>query len=160
MIGNLQRANQRMSTSRSLVRAALAAALLAPAAVRAQAPGQGSWVLRVGNDTVAVERFTRAADRLEGDVAVRGRALIRYAARLAADGSVPSLEFRVWGWGAPDSAAPLQHGSVAVTGDSARVQAFAGGAAVILNPSAALTEQLLMRARALGGRDSVTVPAR
>jgi hypothetical protein len=39
---------------------------LAVLAVMAQAPDSGAFVVRLGNDTVAVERFKRTADRLEG----------------------------------------------------------------------------------------------
>ncbi|MFN2566545.1 MAG: DUF2911 domain-containing protein, partial [Gemmatimonadaceae bacterium] len=35
------------------------------------APETGAFIVRLGSDTVAVERFTRTADRLEGDVVVR-----------------------------------------------------------------------------------------
>jgi hypothetical protein len=61
------------------VTAALALSLSAcapPAGQRAAssaitAPETGAFIVRLGTDTVAVERFTRTADRLEGDIIVR-----------------------------------------------------------------------------------------
>ncbi|HEX8906544.1 MAG TPA: alpha/beta fold hydrolase, partial [Longimicrobiaceae bacterium] len=71
---------------------------------------------------------------------------------------------------APDTAPPVQRVTLAWAGDSAvgtiagmagRTQTVHGarGAIPIVNPSAVLMEQMLMRARALGGRDSATVTA-
>jgi Protein of unknown function (DUF2911) len=81
---------------------ALAVLLLsAPAALHAQAPNaaaagaeRGGFVVLLGRDTVMVERFTRTADRLEGDVLARSpRArLVHYTATLGSGGRVTHYE--------------------------------------------------------------------
>ena len=47
----------------------LVAALLAPAAARAQS---GSFVILLGSDTIGVERFARTSDTLHGELKTRG----------------------------------------------------------------------------------------
>src|SRR5688500_3730113 len=46
-------------------------AQLASRAVAAQAPVTGTFVSMLGNDTIAVERFTRTGEKLEGDILQR-----------------------------------------------------------------------------------------
>jgi hypothetical protein len=41
-------------------------------------PETGAFIVRLGNDTVAVERYTRTADRLEGDIVSRSPARIAH----------------------------------------------------------------------------------
>lgn len=154
---------------RSVVCGALLAAALAPAAARAQAGEQGTFVMRTGNDTIVVERFTRSVNGVEADAAVTGRAHIVYTLRTAADASATGMELRVWTQGAADTTPPAQHAVIAWAGDSAVQTIDAGGrhlvqtvhgargALPLVNPSAVLIEQILMRARALGARDSATV---
>src|SRR5689334_20599445 len=62
------RCNQRSQQVRtmSLRLAVVPVLLLAPLAASAQTPSY--IVTRLGNDTVAVERYTRNANRLEGDL--------------------------------------------------------------------------------------------
>lgn len=56
-------------------------------------PVSGGFVTQLGVDTVAIERYTRTADKLEGDVAVRtGRVrVVHYVASLDANGRMTSL---------------------------------------------------------------------
>lgn len=148
----------------------LAAAVL-PAAARAQVPAaeRGAFVLRVGGDTIAVERFARTPTSVEAELGVKDRARIVYTLQTAPDAGVTGLELRVWPITAADTAPPLQHVTIAWAGDSAvstiagangRTQVVHGarGAIPLVNPSAVGMEQALMRARATGGRDSASVP--
>jgi hypothetical protein len=155
---------------RASARLLLAAALAIPAAARAQ--DRGAFLMVAGSDTVLVERFTRTPGAVAADAAITGRARIPFTLRTGPGATVSAMEFRVLAPGAADGAAPLQRGTLAFAGDSAVATLSAGagpdrtvtargtaGAVPVVNPSAVLLEQLLMRARALGGRDSVTVPA-
>ena len=60
-------------------------------------PGATAYVARLGNDTVAVESFTRRGDRIRGVSVVRSpRTLVRrYELRLRADGAPASLRVDV-----------------------------------------------------------------
>ncbi len=81
-----------MSVRRAAILALTALAAGPPAA--AQEPERGGFVTRLGTDTLAVERFTRAGRRLEGERVLRvpGTTLIRYAATLDGDGRVTRFE--------------------------------------------------------------------
>ena len=67
-------------------------ALSAPS--QAQAPDRGAFITRLGTDTVAVESFTRTADRLVGDRVIRAPrvSLLHYEATLGPDGTVAAFE--------------------------------------------------------------------
>ncbi|HEU4556798.1 MAG TPA: alpha/beta fold hydrolase [Longimicrobium sp.] len=155
---------------RGLLAAAYAAAL-SPAAARAQAGASGAFVMRRGGDTIAVESFRRTATEVRGEIAVKGSVNIPFAMQTGPGASVTGMQLRARAPGAPDSAPPLQRVTVTYAGDSAvvviegggqrqtRVVKGAAGAVPIVNPSTVLTEQLLMRARAVGGGDSATVTA-
>src|SRR5215212_11879745 len=97
-------------SSRSIVCALLAAALLSPAAARAQ--DRGAFVVTSGADTILVERFTRTAGSLEVMADLTGRARMAYVLHTGTDASVSAVDLRLWGAGAPDSAPPLQRGGV------------------------------------------------
>lgn len=73
--------------------ARLAAALLAFAPLVAQAQAPSYIVTRLGNDTVAVERYTRSARKLEGDLVLRYPRVrtIHYVADLAPNGTIKSM---------------------------------------------------------------------
>lgn len=83
---------------RSAARIALAALVLAPSAsAPAHAQGKaerGAFVVRLGNDTIAIERFTRTATRLEGDIVARTprSSLVHYTAALGPTGSVTRFQ--------------------------------------------------------------------
>ncbi len=73
------------------------AALLPFTPARSQtAPSRGALIVRLGQDTVSVERFTRGADRMEGEILLRpgGTSLIRYRADLDPNGRVTGFTFR------------------------------------------------------------------
>jgi hypothetical protein len=82
-----------------LLRLALAALPLAACAragaVRAPAEDHGAFVVTLGADTVALERFTRSATRLEGDLLVRQPTtmLVHYVTMLGANGMPTRLEY-------------------------------------------------------------------
>jgi hypothetical protein len=60
------------------------------------APETGAFIVRLGDDTVAVERFIRTADRLEGDVVLRAPARIaHYVIALGPDGLPTRADYSV-----------------------------------------------------------------
>jgi len=146
---------------------------LAAAAPHAPLAAQQSYgfVVRLGRDTVAVERVIRSADHLSGDVVERTPAVVvrHYDAVLAPDGRV--LHFTVDSRrGTPlPGRSPLQRVSVDFLGDSLRVAAGLGDdARVTAFPTAGLlampwltstygtTEQLVLAALGRPG-DSIPV---
>jgi len=152
-----------------VVRMALALAVI-PAAAGAQEGGDsGAFVIRRGNDTVAVESFRRSAGEVSGELGVKNAVRVVYTLRTGGAQTVTGVEMRAWAPGAADTMPPLQHVTVAWAGDSAMVviegggqrmaQAVRGatGAVPIVNPSAVVIEQVLMRARQAHA-DSVAVP--
>ena len=139
---------------------ALAAALPAVAPAQQQ-PETAAFVVTIGRDTLAVERYTRTADRLTGEVVARSpRTVVRgYTATLRPDGSISRLEMtsRTPGGGAPPVTSTLEFvGDSAVTrvqrGDSTTVLRVAAGERpiVVVGNSYATYEQAMMHARALG----------
>jgi hypothetical protein len=101
---------------RSLV---LAAAVLTLPASLAKAQA-GGFVVRLGSDTIAVERYERLANRIEGQILrhLPTTSILRYAVTLNADGSVAGYEQSIL---RPDgSAAPNAPGAqrMRITGDS------------------------------------------
>jgi hypothetical protein len=66
-----------------------------PAPAAMSAPETGAFIVRLGADTVAVERFTRTADRLEGDLIVRtpNTGIAHYVVTLGQDGQPTRAEF-------------------------------------------------------------------
>ncbi|HEX8692978.1 MAG TPA: alpha/beta fold hydrolase [Longimicrobium sp.] len=147
--------------------AALAALLLAPAVLAAQE--RGAFVITMRGDTLAVERFTRAPGSLSAEVVLRGAGRLAWTAALAPDASVTGMEFRGYAQTAAADAPPAQTAKVELSGDSARVTVEGGGnrmvqalapgrgAIPVLSFSLLLVEQVLLRARALGG-DGAAVP--
>src|SRR5438105_4470277 len=141
--------------------ASLAAVILAQGAAGAQQPT--TFVMLKGSDTLAVERVTRTANRLDGDfVSPAGGVRVRYAATLVADGTMPKLE--TWAYrGANDTTGT--HTTMQLEGDSmavdlpGRTMRFPTkpGAIVYFNPSMGLLEQAVIRAHSIGGQ-SAEVP--
>jgi dienelactone hydrolase len=158
-----------MSTFRFTRGLALAILLFARAA-HAQRD-EATFVMRLGTDTVMVEGFSREPGMVRGVASLNGRARMVYSYATAADASVSSFQLGVWPAGTPDSTPPAQRISINLSGDSAKVVIDAGGqhltpslggargAIALVNPSVVMMEQLVLRARALGGADSVAVPA-
>ena len=65
-----------------------------PAGPLAQAPERGGFIVRLGNDTVAVERFSRTRTQLEGDVVSRSpqNRIVHYVATLGPTGRITRFE--------------------------------------------------------------------
>lgn len=77
-----------------ILRCFLAAVLTVPAALAAQAADGGAFIITLGRDTVALERYTRAGDRLVDDMVLRNRAAVvvqHFEATLNPDGSIAKL---------------------------------------------------------------------
>ncbi len=124
------------------------------------------FVLRMGADTVTVERCTRTPDRLEGTLLFRAAGVrFEYGLTLGAGATVSSARTSVTRANAPEGSAPEQVAEIAFIGDSAFANLVPGGmqhfgttpgVVPYLNPSMAMIEQAVRRARALGG-DTVSV---
>jgi hypothetical protein len=141
--------------------AAFALALPHPAALAAQT---GQFVTRLGRDTLAIEQYTRSAERLEGEQVVRSPRTVHrlYTATFGPGGAITRFELVQHNVsGAPG---PLEIRSTAqFTGDSAvvtvprrdstvtlRVKA-GSGAVPFIGQGFALVEEVARRARAAGG---------
>jgi hypothetical protein len=127
----------------------------------------GGFIVRHGLDTVATERFTRTATRLEGTLALRNskRTSERYSAVVAPDGTLPLIQVTVSeGIDSGTTRAKIvQRGRVIFKEDSAavdevsdaglttRVFGTEAGAVPYLHLSFALVEQAVRRARAANG---------
>lgn len=138
------------------------------ASVAADASERGAFVVRLGADTIAVERYTRTGSRIEGDAALRTPAtsLRHYVATLGPDGAITELTYdarRVIGT-LPPTRAEMRFGA-----DSASVRIQAGGrdttlryAAAGLTPyvnfSYALMEAMIRGRLRAGSPDSLAVP--
>jgi hypothetical protein len=173
-----------MLLSRSLF--ALSAVLLLSAVslpAQGAAADSGSFVVRRAGDTVAVERFTRVATKLEGTLTLRNpkRTSERYSAVIAPDASIPLIEVTTREGADTGSrgAKVVQRARVIFKEDSVAVDEMSGaglmtrifgteaGAVPYLNLSFALLEQAVRRARAkpdqsqvaffnLGGGQTIT----
>jgi hypothetical protein len=97
--------------------------LLTVSTASAQAPDHGAFITRLGNDTVAVESFTRTADRLVGDRVIRAPrvALLHYEATLGPDGRVTKFEASSRPGNRLDLPA-LESAAIEIRGDSAVVR--------------------------------------
>jgi len=155
---------------RTAVLGLLVAAACAPTPTvqpSAQAGGaaaeSGGFVTRIGADTLIVERFTRTADRLEGEVVVRNpvTATRRYTARLRPDGSISRFEITLQTLGRaepqPPSRITIEPGTDSATvrterRDSVQVTRVAAGTNAFPSiRSYAIYEQALRHLRATGG---------
>jgi hypothetical protein len=149
--------------TRALVVALAAAGTALAAPVAAQETG--TFTLTQNGTEVASEAFTRSDDMLRTEMTIPGQALIVTEATLAEDAIVDRLEIRVHPPNSPD-ADPLQSTAAEFANDSVRVEEPIGSEAIgqpavrgtvpFLNPSPSHLEQMLRRARALGG-SNVTV---
>lgn len=126
---------------------------------------RGAFVVTLGKDTIVIEQYTRTRSTLEGDMLVRGPAVIQrhYTGTLKADGSMS--RFEMTNRNITDPTAPLTR-FVATFGDTtvvemtrdtahSRIQvATPGGALPFINFSYAMYEQYGRRALATG-KDTV-----
>jgi hypothetical protein len=152
---------------------ALAMVAVCPSLGDAQTPtDSGSFVVRHGRDTVAIERFSRTPTRLEGTLAILNakRTSERYTAVIAPDATLPLIEVTVRE--GVDSgrvkAKIVQRARVIFKEDSAAVDEVGGaglmtrvfgtqtGAVPYLNLSFVLLEQAIRRARAASGNSEVS----
>jgi hypothetical protein len=132
------------------------------------APETGAFIVRLGSDTVAVERFTRTADRLEGDLVTRApnTRITHYVITLGPDGLPTRAEYslrRPDGSPVPNAprSATLMFGPdtvvSVVTRDTAVTRRVAARSAFpSITPSFAMVE-LALRYLAASGRDSADV---
>ena len=154
-----------MMTKASIVVLAVAALSRGSAAQDpAGLTGTATFVVTQAGDTLAVERVTRTSARVESDLAVRGQGVrMQFSLDLTPQALVSSMEIAVRLAGATPDAPPAQAATLAFRGDSViaeltaparTTQRFAVGTGALpfVNLSMAVTEQLVRRARALGGR--------
>ncbi|GAC1687503.1 MAG: hypothetical protein NVS9B3_06030 [Gemmatimonadaceae bacterium] len=145
-----------------------------PAAVR-PVPITGGFVVRLGNDTVSLERYTRTVSRLEGEMVVRApRTRVgHYAADLTSAGTVSRFEFELHPI-VPDARSPRSQGATLVfardsvtvhnrINDSTTTRRLAVTRATYpyLSGSIGVSELLTVRARSSRGdtTDVAIVPA-
>lgn len=158
-----------MRIHRSALVILAAAALLAPVPVLALQ--QGTFVLLTATgDTLSIERFSRSPERLESELLIKAAgARFTMGLTLGAGATVTRFENEYRQASADPASPPLQSAVITFSGDSAFAEIGSGDRKVVqrigsrgnsipfVNPSFALTEQMLRRARVLGG-SPVTVP--
>lgn len=148
--------------------------LLVPAPLAAQSPSTAYIVTRLGVDTVAIERYTRSANKLEGDLVLRHPRVrtLHYVADLGANGEIKSMTTTVRRANSDQNTPPVVQ-TVTRFGDTLAVievqrngkpdtaasgrKAYRGAVAPMLGlepTSYGIYEQLLSSARL--GRDSVS----
>jgi pimeloyl-ACP methyl ester carboxylesterase len=149
--------------------AALAAAGTSHAGQPAPTAAHAEFVVTAGSDTIAIESITRDASRVKAELLVKAQgATIAFTMQLGPGGTVSRLLTEARAANAPASAPPLQRAAIDFTRDSALVtigdaaepsQRFAAPAGTLpfINLSSAIVEQILRRAKAIGGR-SADVP--
>lgn len=119
-----------------------------------------AFVTTLGSDTLTVERYTRTATTLTGELVARSpRVTSRtYTARLRPDGGVESVEVTTRVLNAPPSA-PVTVSTVRFAGDTAHVRSVRGdsvqtlrvaGTLPLVAGSYAFYEQAMMQARRAG----------
>jgi fermentation-respiration switch protein FrsA (DUF1100 family) len=131
-------------------------------------PDSAAFLIVAAGDTIGVERFARSADTLTGELRLRRPVTMRLAYGWALDPAsvVRRMSLQLWQGAEAAGAAPTQRATLAFGGDSVRVQNHGSqpvrhpvrdGAVPFFNPSFVAMEQIVRRARSLGG-DSVSVP--
>lgn len=136
--------------------------------VNGQAVDEYAFVLRMGVDTLAVENVVRGPDRLQVDLTGASIGRVRIDATLGSAATIRSLAFQAWRAGGSLSGEPSASGMLSVRQDPAIAEFESPGgsprrfdtrpgAIPHVNPSFAIVEQIVLRARALGG-DSVDIP--
>lgn len=165
--------------AQSMHRVAGLAALVATAALpftartlQAQGAPRGDLLLLLSaTDTIAVERLVRTRSRLDAELLIKpANARMTLRVDVDAEGRATSLTNDVRMATADVSSPPAQHAEARFTGDSVIVditgsggrpatQRFAttAGAIPFVNPSFAVVELMIQRARVIGG-DSVSIP--
>jgi uncharacterized protein len=152
----------------AVLAAGLTVAMTVPAGpLAAQAARTDALVLLMGGDTFAVENVTRTAGRMEAELAGPAIGRMLWTVTVSPDGSVPELILRAWPPGRTGDDGAVQEVRFTLEGDSAVVEvsgtagtrtarsATRPGAVPYINPSFALLEPVLARARALGGESAI-----
>ncbi|MBA4157837.1 MAG: hypothetical protein H0X65_10220 [Gemmatimonadetes bacterium] len=129
----------------------------------------GQFVLLQNAAPIATERFTRSADRLEAELVIPTQIRVSYTADLTADATVRRIELQASPPDAPVGGAAAQRSSATFQGDSVFLEQTEGeavetarrqvrpGTIPYINPSPSLMEQIVRRARQIGG-ERVEVP--
>ena len=156
----------RAAVSTCLVLAGTACAPPATQGTRASTaePETAAFLVRLGSDTVAIERFTRTADRLEGDIVLRAPASIaHYVVAIGPHGLPTRAEYSVR---RPDGsplptaprAATLTFGSDTVVGvvtrDTTATRRVVARSAVPAIPNSFAVIELALRHIVASGQDS------
>jgi hypothetical protein len=114
------------------------------------------YLIMKQSDTVSVEQFTRTPTRLSGDMRVQGHR-ITYTARLGPRSSMPRMDINVAAKGTdPASGVSITSaGRQSVVRTTAPRDSLVGNFAIdaipYVNPSIAMLEQVVMRARGAAG---------
>jgi uncharacterized protein len=145
-------------------RVLVALTLIGAAPAASQQPDRSTFYVTVGSDTIITERVERTPTRLAFQlVDMRARTRVQLEAQVGSMALLSSVRMSVF-QNERDSTPALEvdarflGDSVGVTrGTTTNWVRVGAGALPNVNPSAALLEQLLMRARALEG-DSVSIP--
>ncbi|HSH46706.1 MAG TPA: hypothetical protein VK966_12750 [Longimicrobiales bacterium] len=144
--------------------AALVLAL--PAAAGAQQPDTGTFSVLQGDAAIATETFSRTADRLETTLEITNQATLVTRSDLAADATIRRMEIEVYGPGGEGE--PIETSAATFAGEGVTLEQPIGtvvteepqpaeqGSIPYVNPSPSYMEQILRRARAIGG-DEVRV---
>lgn len=113
-------------------------------------PASGAFVTQLGTDTVSIERYSRTADRLVGDLVLRAPrvAIIHYSAALGSNGEVNSLTTDLRRPNTP-STAPAMRTSTITFGSTTTVEVMRNGQRDTLNSGM----------RSFQGRGVVSVPS-
>lgn len=151
----------------ALVTACLLAAVARPRAA-AQAPlslpDRYSFYLTLGADTIVDERVWRTPAELHGEFLDRRRgARLQYLATLGANGAISTVATRSYRTATDTGEVATFHVDSATisaelgNGQRARIPG-APGVLPMVNPSVAFVEQVVMRAKALNGGATTTLP--
>ena len=90
---------------------------------------QSAFVSTMNADTIMVERFTRTATRLDGEVTPKGGLRQVYSSPIDTGGHLGTLTMSMYSPGSAASAAPMLSGEISIVGDSAIATLSRGGAA-------------------------------
>lgn len=146
----------------------LLALVASPLAAAPEPPAEtDGFVVRLGRDTIAVERFTRTPRRLESDLVFRALGTHwTFTLDLADDGRAVRLENEFRQAADPPGKPPQQSATMTYRGDTAVVDVRPGGVQMLfskegaipfINPSFAMMEVIVHRALARGA-DHADVP--
>jgi len=126
-------------------------------------PERTAFVVRRGADTVAVERASRTRELLSGDLDMRGQGGVEYQLSLEPTQLPTRLIAGAIPAGASDRTTTTRRSTAEFRGDTVVIETVQGdstrtvrvasrtGVLPYINPSMALVEQLLRRARVVGG---------